>query len=150
MESILARSQATDAFKRDLVRYAAGEEVSAVRIVGFAPRVKVERVLTQLLNAEPQLVIQRVAVHGSSGCSDFVGEVAVETPTETRTFSFTWCCRWRAEQEGWRDYFGFPDQIRAAREFKWDCFQKWEQKGVAAAASPSFTATLGSAPAAVS
>ena len=150
MESILARSQATEAFKRDLVRFAAGEEVSAVRIDGFAPRVKVERVLTQLLHAEPELVVQRVVVHGTSGCSDFVGEIAVETPTENRTFSFTWCCRWRAEQEGWRDYFGFPDQIRAAREFKWDCFQRWEEKVVAAAATPSFIATLGSAATAVS
>ena len=43
------------------------------------------------------------------------------------TFSFTWCCRWRAEQEGWKDYFGFPDQIRAAREFGWDCFQRWSE-----------------------
>lgn len=137
MESILVRSNATENFKRDVLRFAAGEEASTIDIVGYAPRVKVERVLIQLLSAEPELVIQRVEVQGNSGCSDFVGELAVETPTGRRQFSFTWCCRWRAEQEGWRDYFGFPDQIRAAREFGWDCFERWHETGadVTAAAS---------------
>lgn len=145
MESILVRSQATDAFKRDLLRFVAGEDVSNIDIVGYAPRVKVERVLVQLLNAEPELAVHRVAVRGTSGCSDFVGEVAVETPTETRTFSFTWCCRWRAEQEGWRDYFGFPDQIRAAREFNWDCFERWEEKSVGAGVPAGYATTASAA-----
>lgn len=128
IESILVRSRATEGFKRDMLRFAAGEQVSAIEVVGFAPRVKVERVLVQLLNAEPELAIQRVAVRGESGCSDFTGEIRVETATGSHTFGFTWCCRWRAEQEGWSDYFGFPDQIRAAREFGWDCFQRWESR----------------------
>jgi hypothetical protein len=41
-------------------------------------------------------------------------------------FAFTWCCAWRAEQEGWRDCFGFWDQARAAREFGYRCFSRWE------------------------
>ena len=34
--------------------------------------------------------------------------------------------RWRAEQQGWVDAFGFPDQIRAADEFGWNCFHRWQ------------------------
>lgn len=127
MEAILARSKATEAFKQDVVRFVSGDRCTAVEVVGFAPRVKIERVLMQLLNAEPELVIRSAKIRGVSGCSDFSGTAIVETPTGTRTFSFTWCCRWRAEQEGWKDYFGFPDQIRAAREFGWDCFQRWAE-----------------------
>ena len=43
-----------------------------------------------------------------------------------RQVRFHWDCKWRAQQEGWVDYFGFPDQIRAAREFGWRCFERWE------------------------
>jgi hypothetical protein len=39
---------------------------------------------------------------------------------------FAWDCRWRAQQQGWVDAFGFPDQIRAADEFGWNCFQHWQ------------------------
>ena len=55
MESTLARSKALEAFKQDVLRFSAGEEPSAIEILGYAPRVKVERVLIQLLNAEPEL-----------------------------------------------------------------------------------------------
>lgn len=127
MESILARSKATEAFKQDMLRFSAGEAPSGIEVLGYAPRVKVERVLLQLLNAEPELQIRSVKVRGTSGCSDFAGEVSADTPTGRRTFAFSWCCRWRAEAEGWKDYFGFPDQIRAAREFGWDCFQRWAE-----------------------
>lgn len=127
MESILARSKATEAFKQDMLRFSAGEEPSTIEVLGYAPRVKVERVLIQLLNAEPDLAVRSAKVRGTSGCSDFTGEVIADTPTGQRTFAFSWCCRWRAEAEGWKDYFGFPDQIRAAREFGWDCFQRWAE-----------------------
>lgn len=139
MESILARSHATEAFKQDVLRFASGDEPATIDVLGYAPRVKVERVLVQLLNAEPDLVIRSAKVRGASGCSDFTGEVTVDTPTGMRTFRFSWCCRWRAEQEGWRDYFGFPDQIRAAREFGWDCFQRWTEKPGAAMDASAFT-----------
>ena len=35
---------------------------------------------------------------------------------DVRTVRFHWDCKWKAQQEGWSDYFGFPDQMRAARE----------------------------------
>jgi hypothetical protein len=28
------------------------------------------------------------------------------------------------------DYFGFPDQVRAAQEFDWRCFRRWERRGI--------------------
>ena len=82
-----------------------------------------------MLATEPDLPIEGVAVSGSSGCSDFVGTVQAKTThSSTHVFDFGWCCRWRAEQEGWRDYFGFPDQIRAAQEFDWQCFHTWRKR----------------------
>jgi hypothetical protein len=96
-----------------------------VAVEGFAPRIKVQRLLMQLLASESALPITRVVVRGRSGCSDFSGEVKVETVSETHVFDFVWDCRWRAEKEGWTDCFGLPDQMRAAQEFGWQCFQVW-------------------------
>lgn len=125
MEPILVTSKATDSFKLDVAAFFAGGKAPRVSVEGFAPRVKVERLLMQLLTNEAHLPITRVVVRGRSGCSDFTGEVTVETVSETRVFDFVWDCRWRAEQQGWTDCFGLPDQIRAAQEFGWRCFQVW-------------------------
>ena len=130
LEPILARSRAAEPFKAAVRSVAAnpygylhaGGRVSCSRP---APSVKVLRVLTQLLHAQPDIAIERVRVEGTSGCSDFVGTVAAETAHEVWIFDFAWCCRWRAEVEGWHDDFGGPDQIRAAREFGWRCFERW-------------------------
>ena len=130
MELILGKSQATDSFKLDVTAYCAGRPAPSVHVEGFAPRVKVQRVLMQLLDSEAGLPITRVIVRGRSGCSDFSGEVRVETVSETRVFEFVWDCRWRAEQEGWIDCFGLPDQMRAAQEFGWQCFQLWAPRSV--------------------
>lgn len=99
-----------------------------------SPPVKVERVLTKLLAAEPELAIERVEVEGVSGCEFYRGEVAVVAGGERRRFRFDWDCRWRAVQQGWSDYFGFADQGRAAREFGYDCFRVWEEVAEEAAA----------------
>ena len=126
MQRLLERSAATPAFKAAVLAYTAGEAAPLVGVLGFAPRVKIVRVLSQLLNAEPDLAIESLRIEGVSGCSDFSGVAEVEAEGLTHRIAFNWCCRWRAEQEGWVDYFGFPDQIRAAREFGWDCFERWE------------------------
>jgi hypothetical protein len=107
---------------------------SRIELEGYAPRVKIERVLTQLFHAHPKLAVERVRVRGQSGCSDFSGVVTVFSADAEHRFAFTWCCAWRAEQEGWRDCFGFWDQARAAREFGFRCFSRWE------AVTPAFTA----------
>ena len=126
MEQILAKSRAAEPFKRAVVSYYSGGGGEHIRVDGYAPSVKVRRLLTHILAAEPQLPIEKVSLRGRSGCSDFVGTVKVQTRDETRVFEFVWDCRWRAEQEGWTDCFGFPDQIRAAREYDWQCFERWE------------------------
>jgi len=128
MDGLVQQSSATADFKAELQSFLAGEAAARVKLEGFVPRVKVRRLLTQLMAVESHLEIERVVIRGSSGCSDFVGSVDVETPTGSHVFEFTWCCRWRAENEGYVDYFGFPDQIRAAQEFDWRCFQRWERR----------------------
>ena len=128
METLLGGSRATGDFKDAVARYLMGTTSDRVKVETYAPRVKVQRLLTQLLAAEPTLEIEHVVIRGMSGCSDFVGSVDVATKTGTHVFDFAWCCRWRAEREGYLDYFGFPDQLRAAQEFDWQCFQRWERR----------------------
>ena len=128
MEVILGKSRATEPFKLDVAAFCSGRIAPRVAVEGFAPRVKVQRLLMQLLSTEASLPITRVVVRGRSGCSDFTGEVKVETVSETHVFDFVWDCRWRAEREGWTDCFGLPDQMRAAQEFGWQCFQVWSPR----------------------
>lgn len=136
LDHILGRSRASDHVKAAVRALAsnpfgyhhAGCHVSCVRP---APAVKVLRVLTQLLHAEADDPIEHVGIEGVSGCADFVGTLTVRTATEVRTIEFVWDCRWRAEEEGWRDDWGHPDQIRAAREFGWRCFQHWSTRATA-------------------
>ena len=126
LEEMLAQSRAAEEFKSAVRSFEDGAVAEHIQVDGSAPPIKVRRVLTHILATEPQLPITRVAVRARSGCSTFVGTVHVHTDSETRVFQFVWDCRWRAEQEGWVDCFGFPDQARAAREFDWRCFQHWE------------------------
>jgi hypothetical protein len=128
MELILGKSRATEPFKLDVAAFWSGGTAPRVTVEGFAPRIKVQRLLMQLLSKEATLPITRVVVRGRAGCSDFVGEVKVETISETHVFDFVWDCRWRAEKEGWTDCFGLPDQTRAAHEFGWQCFQVWSPR----------------------
>jgi hypothetical protein len=126
LELILSKSRAAEAFKNSVRSFCASGNAEHIRVEGFAPPVKVRRLLAHMLEAESHLPIERVSLRGRSGCSDFVGTVKVETTSETHVYEFIWDCRWRAEQEGWTDYFGFPDQMRAAREYDWRCFARWE------------------------
>jgi hypothetical protein len=128
MHLTLGKSHATESFKLDVAAFCAGQAAPRVTVEGFVPRIKVERLLMHLLSTEVELPITRVSVRGRSGCSDFVGAVTVETVSETHVFEFVWDCRWRAEQEGWTDCFGLPDQLRAAQEFGWRCFQLWSPR----------------------
>jgi hypothetical protein len=128
MQTLMQRSQATSEFKEAVASFVTGQAASLVKVENYVPRVKVQRLLAQLLAVEPALEIEDVVIRGMSGCSDFVGSVEVRTRTGAQVFDFAWCCRWRAEREGYVDYFGFPDQSRAAREFDWQCFQRWERR----------------------
>jgi len=126
LEQILARSQAADTFKHAVRAFCEKGGAEHIRIEGYAPSVKVQRLLAHILSTEAHLPIERITLRGRSGCSDFVGTVHVQTKSETHAYEFVWDCRWRAEQEGWTDCFGFPDQIRAAREYDWRCFERWQ------------------------
>ena len=127
LEEILARSQAAESFKADVRSFCARGDAKRIRIDGYIPPVKVQRLLKHMLASEPQLSIEHVALQGSSGCSDFVGQVEVRTEGDCHVYEFVWDCRWRALKEGWTDYFGFPDQMRAAQEFDWRCFETWRR-----------------------
>src|SRR5262249_34839453 len=132
LEQLLARSRAAEPFKhlvRSLYQGQAYDPspVDRVALDRPVPRIKVRRLLTHVLAAHPDLVVERVALSARSGCSDFTGVVHVHTATDTHAYEFVWDCRWRAEQEGWIDGFGLPDQIRAADEFDWRCFARWER-----------------------
>jgi len=128
METLLQSSRATANFKADVEAYVSGRGAERVKVETYVPRVKVQRLLTQLLSVEPALEIEQVVIRGTAGCSNFVGSVDVHTSAGAHVFDFTWCCRWKAEAEGFTDYFGFPDQLRAAQEFDWRCFQQWKRR----------------------
>ncbi len=114
-------------FKSEVLAFVRGGPAERIVVDGYTPRVKVERLLTQLLHANPELPIERVHVRARSGCSDFSGELLAVAGDAEHRFAFTWCCSWRAQQQGWKDCFGFWDQTRAAREFGWRCFERWER-----------------------
>ena len=126
IQHLLAASRASDEFKADIARYADGLPADRIRTLRHAPRIKVLRLLSQLLHAEPRLDVERVMIDAWSGCSDFRGIITVTASDTVTAFRFHWDCSWRAEQEGWYDAFQLPDQIRAAHEFGWRCFAVWE------------------------
>jgi hypothetical protein len=129
LETLLAMSRAHETFKSDVRAFCVSGHAPRIRVDSYVPQVKVQRLLKHMLATEPDLPIQGVTVSGEAGCSDFVGTVEAQTHAATRVFEFAWCCRWRAEQEGWTDFFGFPDQMRAAQEFDWRCFHTWRELG---------------------
>lgn len=128
LQPLLDASGVSPDFRADLESFARTGEAARVVVPRHHPRVKVLRVLAQLVSTERALAVERVEIVGRSGCSDYSGTlVAHASDGTTRAFEFTWCCAWRAEQQGWRDGWGLPDQIRAAQEFGWDCFEVWKE-----------------------
>ncbi len=133
-DDLLEASAASAGFRTDLAAYADRQPADRITAGLGTPRVKVLRAIAQLLHAEPTLGIERVAVRGASGCADFVGTMTVtDTSGAQHTFDFEWNCEWKARQLGYVDGFGFPDQIRAAQEFGWQCFARWTRVGASVA-----------------
>ena len=133
LHDLLDRSGASEPFKAEVRAYlthAARGDVASITTARYSPRVKVLRVIAQLLHEHPALPVERVHIDAHSGCSDFVGTVTVQAQGAGAVIDFTWCCSWRANEEGWVDCFGLPDQMRAAREFDWRCFARWEPRDV--------------------
>ena len=132
LRALLAASAALPEYRADAEAYALHRLAERVTVEGFAPRVKVVRVLTQLAAAEPALAVARVWIDGTSGCADFRGTVVVEDAVgHTHRFAFCWDCRWRAVVERWASPSGAPDQARAASTFGWRCFAEWRALGPA-------------------
>jgi hypothetical protein len=126
LEPLLTGSRATAAFRADVAAYAARQPAERIATAAMNPRVKVLRTIAQLLHAEPAIAVDRVQLQAASGCADYAGTLRVtDDAGVVHTFDFEWNCEWKAKELGYVDGFGFPDQIRAASEFGWQCFERW-------------------------
>jgi hypothetical protein len=124
LADLLGASAATPAFKEAVERLSKQQAPGpAIAMAGGVPPVKALRAIMKLLETSPDLAVDRVRIDARSGCSDFVGSISVNDGAVV--VDFKWDCAWRAEEQGWTDYFGAPDQIRAAREFGYQCFEEW-------------------------
>lgn len=128
---MLERSSATEPFRDAIERFLRdGRPNERIAFNRDCPPVKVERWLTKALEEYPELHLESIEMRALSGCEYFRGHAELHTAAEVRRVSFHWDCRWKAQELGWEDYFGYPDQIRAAREFGHDCFRIWNEEGV--------------------
>lgn len=125
IQSLLQQSSATEEFKTAVQDLQGGRSNPAIQFNRAVPPVKALRAISKLLEAAPNEEIRSVSIQARSGCSDFEGTVQVNGGE--MEFRFVWDCAWRAEQEGYRDHWGSPDQIRAAREFGYQCFQQFDR-----------------------
>lgn len=124
LNDLLNASAATADFKSAVLELKeSGKSSAAISFAPGTPPVKVLRTVTKLIEVEPGVEISNVEVKANSGCSDFVGTISVNDGGEV--YNFVWDCAWRAKQENWEDHFGYPDQIRAAREYGYQCFEKF-------------------------
>ncbi|MEO6211595.1 MAG: hypothetical protein ABIQ10_15920 [Gemmatimonadaceae bacterium] len=129
LTDILDGSAATPDFKMAVLSVSKRVRTSLVAAARPVPHVKIVRLLTHLLEVEPALEIVSVRISADSGCSDLTGVIDVMCADGARRFAFSWDCAWRASEMGWTDCFGFPDQMRAAREYDWRCFKSWQAVG---------------------
>lgn len=125
LDILLKESAATDEFKKAVRDLQGGRQNPLIQFNRSVPPVKALRAISKLLEEEITEEIQDVRIEGRSGCSDFEGTLVVNSGA--REYSFLWDCAWRAEQEGFRDHWGSPDQIRAARTFGYQCFARFER-----------------------
>ncbi len=128
VEELLDQSKASGEFRDALLHFERNKSPSErIHFPPGNPPVKVLRAVCALLEAQPGLIIDSVQVKGHSGCSNYIGEIIVNGGE--RTFRFDWDCAWKAEEQGWRDFFGEPDQVRAAKAFGYKCMKSLEPAG---------------------
>jgi hypothetical protein len=138
IRQFLEASSVMPSFREALLAFLeSGAPNERISFAPYSPPVKVERTLTKLLEVHSDLAIERVEIDGRSGCEFYRGHLEIHTADSVRHVRFHWDCKWRAQQEGWSDYFGFPDQIRAARECGYDCFREWAEVTPAAEVRPA-------------
>lgn len=129
LEDLLEKSASTPHFKQAVQRFASAHSgCERIRTAPANPPVKVLRVISHLLDTHGHLDVDAIHVDGRSGCSDYRGTVTVETASgQKKSFRFVWDCAWKAEQVGWKTFWGDPDQQKAARHFGYQCFEKFEE-----------------------
>lgn len=127
LEEILNASSATAEFKAAVEALQAGDRSPLIEFGPGNPPVKVLRFLMKLLEEFPEREFESITVDGQSGCSDYTGTATAEPGA--MNIEFVWDCAWRAQQEGWKDMFGDPDQIRAAQTYGYQCFKKLKLSG---------------------
>lgn len=120
LSSLLDDSHVTPEFHTAVRGLERGIPSPLIRLATNLPSVKVLRVICKILEMMPNDPIESMELRAVSGCSNFTGSATLQ-PGDV-TVEFDWDCRWRAQQQGWTDPFGDPDQIRAAREFGYQCF----------------------------
>jgi hypothetical protein len=125
LQTLVQQSAATDNFKKAVMDLQAGRANPAIQFNRAVPPVKALRAISKLLEDASNEAIDTAVIQGRSGCSDFEG--SIEVNGGAMEYRFVWDCAWRAEQEGYKDHWGSPDQIRAAREFGYQCFQQFER-----------------------
>lgn len=124
LNDLLSASKASEEFKSAVREFEANQSPSD-RIIFKSgnPPVKVLRVIMGLLETAPDFEIESAEVNGVSGCSDYRGTVTVNDGD--RVYHFAWDCAWKAGQMGWKDFMGYPDQVKAARTFGYQCFEQF-------------------------
>ena len=124
-DELIEQSRATETFRKAVRDLEQGTVSTLIHYPRGNPRVKVLRVVYNLLETYPDLDIERVRIEGKSSCSGYVGEATVwPGPKRIR---FNWDCKWKAQEENLIDPFGLPDQIRAAQQFGHRCFVSFEE-----------------------
>ncbi len=124
LERLLEASKATEPFKEAVRALATQQPQSLIQSNPGSPAVKVLRFVMKALEECPELALERVEIHGESGCSSYRGS-ATAWPGPVK-FSFDWDCHDEARKLGWQDPYGYPDQARAARALNYQCFQRFE------------------------
>lgn len=129
LEDLLNGSSATEDFKAAVKDFEKSPKPIEDKIESnaSAPGVKVLRTIMKLIETHNDWQIQSVHVEGRSGCSDFRGELTATLDDGSKKhIDFIWDCAWRAQQEGFKTFWGDPDQQKAAQMFGYQCFEKFE------------------------
>jgi hypothetical protein len=91
LSTYLARSAATEAFRQAVAEFEhSGDPNGHVIFDVYAPRIKVERVLTKVLAEYPDAAIESVSIEAVSGCSSYRGRAWIQAASGMRAVSFEW------------------------------------------------------------
>lgn len=127
LDEILAASAATEDFKDAMRGLSAGTPHTAIEFNEASPPIKVLRFAMKLLDMNPEIEFSSLQIEGESSCAGYVG-TATAQPGDM-TIEFDWDCAWKADECGWKDAFGDPNQLRAAQTFGYQCFKTFSAVG---------------------